>query len=259
MNRIRTSVGFVLAAAALFVVGAVVEIALVPLVAPVKLTRAANPRNPCSPRGSKAANPCNPCSPRGSKAANPCNPCNPCAAKTENSCNPCNPCAAKGGNPCNPCAAGNKSAKPTGGGKKITWGQDYKSYEKTTGFVPSASHGNRLVVTYVSPNGAAEKYRRNAKLVRQKKTGGFTKFPVGTIIAKDSFIKTKSGKPGNRGPIFFMRKEKPGYDPSGGDWSYAFTRPNFSLIGEGKAGKVAFCKACHVAVKNRDYVYAVDR
>ena len=99
----------------------------------------------------------------------------------------------------------------------------------------------------------------NAKLVRQRKTGGFTKFPVGTIIAKDSFIKTKGGKPGSRGPILFMRKEKPGYDPSGGDWRYAFTRPDFSLIGEGKSGNVAFCKACHTAVKNRDYVYAVAR
>jgi hypothetical protein len=191
----------------------------------------------------QAANPCNPCAPR---RANPCNPCAPRRA---------NPCAPKAANPCNPCA-------PKGGAQSVSlieWGRDYTIYQRTTGFVESASHGGRLVVTFVTPKSAADVYRVNAKLVRENKTGGFKRFPVGTVIAKESFLKDDKGGPGQRGPVFFMRKEKAGYDKEGGDWRYAFTQPDFALIAEGNAGDVAFCRSCHLAVKNRDFVYAVDR
>ena len=201
---------------------------------------AANHRNPCAP---KRSNPCNPCS---AKRANPCNP------RTAKAANPCNPCSAKRANP-------RKARGKRKQAKLIGWGKNYVIYERTTGFVSSASHGGRLVVSYVAPKKAAQIYRRNANLVRKKRKSGYQAFPVGTIIAKESFVKDKKGEPGKRGPVFFMRKEAKGYDPGGGDWSYAFTRPDFTLIGEGKTGNVAFCRACHVIVKNRDMVYAVDR
>jgi hypothetical protein len=116
-----------------------------------------------------------------------------------------------------------------------------------------------LVVTFVAPKNAADVYRANAKLVRENKSSGFKPFPAGTVIVKESFLKDDKGGPGQRGPVFFMRKEKAGYDNDGGNWRYAFTQPDFSLIAEGNSGDVAFCRTCHLAVKNRDFVYAVDR
>jgi hypothetical protein len=222
--------------------------------------RAANPCNPCSPRRANPCNPCspkagNPCNPCAPKAVNPCNPCNPCAPKAANPCNPCNPCAPKAANPCNPCA-------PKAGAQSVAlveWGRDYSVYPRTTGFVESASHGGRLVITFVAPANAADVYRANAKLVRENKSGGFKPFPAGTVIVKESFIKDGNGGPGQRGPVFFMRKEQRGYDPEGGNWRYAFSQPDFTLIAEGKSGDVAFCRSCHMAVKARDFVYAVDR
>jgi len=210
--------------------------------------------NPCSPRSTSAANPC---SPGSSKGVNPCNPCapkaaNPCAPKAAN---PCNPCAPKAANPCNPCSP--KAAAQAV--SLVEWGRDYSVYQRTTGFVESASHGGRLVVTFVAPKSAADAYRVNAKLVRDKQSQGFKLFPAGTVIVKESFVKDGKGGPGQRGPVFFMRKEKAGYDPEGGNWRYAFTQPDFTLIAEGKTGDVAFCRSCHLAVKARDFVYAVDR
>ncbi|MBI3994206.1 MAG: cytochrome P460 family protein [Candidatus Lambdaproteobacteria bacterium] len=123
----------------------------------------------------------------------------------------------------------------------------------------SASHSNRLVVTYVYPPKAAAIYRANAKLVRTNKSAGFSDYPVGTLIAKESFERGADGAPDRRGPVFFMRKEKAGYDPSGENWRYAFTQADFSLIGEGVKDNVEFCKACHAAVRARHFVYAQDR
>ena len=144
---------------------------------------------------------------------------------------------------------------------KLDFGVDYRGggYEKTTGFVSSASHGNRLVVTYVTPASAAKIYRANAALVRQGKKSGFESFPAGTTIVKESFQKNNSGGPGSRGPLFVMKKEGSGYDASGGDWRYGFARPDLRLIGDGFTGPVAFCKACHMTMRDQDYVFAVDR
>ena len=93
---------------------------------------AANHRNPCAP---KRSNPCNPCS---AKRANPCNP------RTAKAANPCNPCSAKRANP-------RKARGKRKQAKLIGWGKNYVIYERTTGFVSSASHGGRLVVSYVAP------------------------------------------------------------------------------------------------------------
>ena len=198
----------------------------------------------------RAANPCNPCS--AQKQANPCNPCSPKKA------NPCNPCSAKKSNPCNPCGGG----QPKTTGVKLSFGTDYLSgkFEKTTSYVPSASHGDRLVVTYVTPAAAAKIYRLNADSRRAGKIADMKPFPAGTIIAKESFIKKADGKPGEKGPLFVMKKEAKGYDPSGNDWKYGFAQPSDMMaFGEGFEGPVAYCKACHIAVKAQDFVYAVDR
>jgi hypothetical protein len=213
----------------------------------------AQTNNPCNPCAPKNANPCNPCQ------AKPANPCNPCAPKKAN---PCNPCSAKPANPCNPCNPCSPGAKPKTTGARLSFGTDYTSskFEKTTGYVPSASHGDRLVVTFVNPPEAAKIYRANAEMRRAGKTSGFKAFPAGTTIAKPSWFKNAEGKPGKPGPLFVMKKQAKNYDPSGNDWSYGFADPpGYESFGEGFEGPVAFCKACHLAVKNQDFVYAVDR
>jgi hypothetical protein len=280
MNQefIMRRAGILLAVAVFWAVAGAVGLALyadlgAPSVAQAQGANPCNPCNPCAPKG--AANPCNPCAAKGNPCnpcaakTNPCNPCNPCSPKQANPCNPCapkaanpcNPCAAKPGvnpcNPCNPCGGGGAAAT----GAKLTIGADYLSgsFEKTTGYVPSASHGDRLVVTWVYPAAAAKAYRANAAKVRAKQTSGMQAFPAGTVIVKESFVKQANGSPGSRGPIFVMKKEATGYDPSGGDWRYSMAQPDMRLIGEGFTGPVAFCKACHATMKDQDFVFAVDR
>jgi hypothetical protein len=139
-------------------------------------------------------------------------------------------------------------------GGELSWGRDYLTWEQTTGYVNSAAHGNRLLVTYVTPPDAAKVYRGNAALVRNNRQGGFQPFPPGTQIVAESFRKGSQGKPGPRGPLFLMKKEA-----AGGGWQYAFAAPDFRLLGEGTTGRVAFCQACHETGAARDAVFAVDR
>ncbi len=144
---------------------------------------------------------------------------------------------------------------------KLDYGTNYRdgSFEKTTGFVSSASHGNRLVVTYISPAASARIYRANAAKVRAGNPCNMGSFPAGTTIVKESFMKDREGGPGRKGPLFVMKKEGDGYDSSGNNWRYGFTRPDYRVIGDGFTGPVAFCKACHMSMRNQDFVFAVDR
>ena len=139
------------------------------------------------------------------------------------------------------------------------WGSDFHTWDVVSGFVMSNSHGNRLVRTYISPHQAARIFNHNAELSRLDKTEGYLAYPAGTRIALQSWARNELGGAGQPGSIFFMRKESAGSDPSGGDWSYAITGENLSLLGEGHDGKMAFCKECHARAQQRDYVFATQR
>lgn len=227
---------------------------------------AANPCNPCA-----AANPCNPCAanpctanaasncviPRLTKSgANPCNPCtpanpcNPCAAA-----NPCSPCAAA--NPCNPCAAGTaveltdaeaataydclreamRAAYGKSGNATATSYADWRRYSRVA--YQSATHGGRYVQNYA--NATARAY------------GVFEKagvMPVGSVLAKDSFLVDGNGK-ATMGPLFTMEKMPAGFSASSGDWKYTMIMPNGSVFGitNGKnSAGMQFCVECHAAV-----------
>ncbi|MBI4083244.1 MAG: cytochrome P460 family protein [Candidatus Lambdaproteobacteria bacterium] len=150
-------------------------------------------------------------------------------------------------------------APPGPAGGPMTYGSDYASYEQVTGYVISAAHGNRYVVTYIYPPAAAELFRENAKLVRTGSGKGFNPYPVGTVLVQASWQKAPDGRPGPPAPLFLMKKEPDGFDPTGGDWRYGIARPGMVLVGDGIAGPVDFCKQCHAAAQVRDHVYAVDR
>ena len=74
-------------------------------------------------------------------------------------------------------------------------------------------------------------------------------FPVGSIIVKEKLPSKDSTTPEL---LTVMIKREAGYDPSGGNWEY------MALDGTGKTvqarGHLEKCQACHVMVKDTDYV-----
>jgi len=138
--------------------------------------------------------------------------------------------------------------------EKLSFGTDYRTFEKVTGYVNSTAHGNRLGMVYVSPAEAAEVYRHNADLLRSGLRKGFRTFPVGAVVVMETWRKVPGDVVGPRGPVFLMKKEAPGYDPITGDWRYAFAEADLRLIGEGGSRRVAFCGECHAAARERDHV-----
>ena len=224
---------------------------------------AKNPCSPCNPCAAKKA--CNPCSPCAAKKA--CSPCNPCAAKK--ACSPCNPCAAKACNPCNPCnpcgaGAGGElssaearvaydclSGSMTGGYAKAGV-KDVQGYAGWTSVssspYQSATHGNRYVNNFANKY-AAYRYRLF------EKAGSM---PVGSVIAKDSFLAKANGKLA-AGPLFIMKKMPAGFSKNTGNWQYSMIMPNGKLIGttNGKgSASVKFCAECHASVsETQDFLF----
>ncbi len=215
--------------------------------------------NPCAAKG------CNPCAAK--KACGACNPCkaakkgcNPCAAK---GCNPCaakkgcNPCAAKACNPCGPCGAAAAPELTTAeakaaykclqkemvggytksGLKVATFYKDWDSYN-TQPYV-SDTHGGRFVNNFANATG--------------RKYGKFEEsgpLPVGSILAKDSFVVHGNGKMA-AGPLFMMEKMPAGFNKASGNWRYSMVMPDGAVFGTTKgkgSAKVQFCIECHAAV-----------
>jgi Cytochrome P460 len=144
-------------------------------------------------------------------------------------------------------------------GDLIDWGTDYHTWDVATGYLISASHGDRLLRIYIQPHAAALVYRHNTELVLLRKIEGFLPYPEGTQVAAESWQRTDKNGPGQAEAVFFMRKQPAGYDPAGGDWEYGMTHPDLTLFGEGHDGKMQFCKDCHANAKAHDYVFPVDR
>ena len=286
MSRLkwRLALGGVVSIAGVWIAAAAVDFAARPL---FSILPAAQAQNPCSPKKGKRKNPCNPCAAKAGRnnPCNPCaakagrnNPCNPCAAKAgrnnpcnpcnpnraavnrDNPCNPCNPnrAALNSDNPCNPCNPCGVGRRKRGPARKISWGRDYRSFDKVNQLKLSLDHGNRLVVSYVSPKSSARIFRRNAKRSLANRKTGFRDYPVGTVIVEESWDRDSAGKKEDVGLLFFMKKEKSDSDPSGGKWRYGYTRSDFSLVGEGNGGKVGYCAQCHSKAKERDYVFTRD-
>lgn len=147
---------------------------------------------------------------------------------------------------------------PQEGGDKLAWGTDFGAWYRVTGYILSRSHGYRLAEIRATPRAAAEVHMQNGELVRHSKEG-FHGYPVGTMLVMQTWEVGPDLSRGIPGPLFFMRKEAPGYDPEGGDWRFAMTRPDLAVLGEGKDGRVTACRTCHLTMRARDYVPATDR
>ena len=112
----------------------------------------------------------------------------------------------------------------------------------------SDTHGGRYVNNYANKH-AAYRYRQF------EKAGAM---PVGSVLAKDSFVVQSDGQTGP-GPLFIMEKMPGGFNQATGNWRYTMLMPNGKVIGmtAGKgAASVAFCNVCHAAVaEEQDYLF----
>lgn len=113
---------------------------------------------------------------------------------------------------------------------------------------PSATHGNHQLNNFANDI-AAPLYGSGAKM------------PVGSVLAKDSFVVTESGEV-LLGALFTMEKMPAGFNPGAGDWRYAMVMPDGTLAGEtGGAGaeRVEYCIGCHLAVEATDHLYFIPQ
>ncbi|WP_282607266.1 cytochrome P460 family protein [Pelagibius sp. Alg239-R121] len=112
----------------------------------------------------------------------------------------------------------------------------------------SATHGARYVNNYA--NEVAKDYGRYEE-------AGI--FPVGSVLAKDSFSVTKDGVV-DIGPLFLMEKMPAGFNRVSGDWRYVMIMADGRLFGETNgrgAQKVEYCVGCHLAKEDQDHLFFV--
>jgi len=104
-----------------------------------------------------------------------------------------------------------------------------------------------------------ERYVNNFANTEAKAYGSGAEMPEGAIVAKDAFTVTEDGEV-YTGPLALMEKMPEGFDPEGGDWRYTEILPDGTLLGRtgGESEeRVAFCKDCHSAAADDDYLFFV--
>ena len=112
----------------------------------------------------------------------------------------------------------------------------------------SATHGNRYVNNFANTIG--EVYGTLTKGIR---------FPVGTILVKDSFTVTDENK-AFPGALFIMEKLSQDEKPETGDWRYIGIFPDGSLMGDTRGfmpDRVRYCHQCHQSREDFDFVFGL--
>jgi hypothetical protein len=130
--------------------------------------------------------------------------------------------------------------------KVIDGYQAWKRYNSTPYL--SSTHGQRFVNNYA--NETASNYGQ---------LGAGERYPVGTVLAKDSITVTTEGKV-FPGALFVMEKLKRGGNPDTADWRYVMIIPDGSIFGDTLGDEpelVEYCHACHRARAKDDYVFFV--
>lgn len=114
----------------------------------------------------------------------------------------------------------------------------------------SMTHGRRYVSNYA--NAIASDYGKYEAAGR---------LPVGSVVAKDSFVVTADGTV-SPGPLFVMEKMEAGFSYVSGDWRYSMISAEGALLGRTNgpgAERVEFCIACHLAVEKQDHLFFVPQ
>ncbi len=113
----------------------------------------------------------------------------------------------------------------------------------------SATHGNRYVNNYA--NSTARDYGRFEDV---------GKLPVGSVLAKDSFVVNDQGQI-LIGALTLMEKMEARFNPSVGDWRFTMILPDGTMFGDtggASAQNVGFCGSCHGAAgPGQDYLFLV--
>ena len=126
--------------------------------------------------------------------------------------------------------------------------QTWKRYN--TAPYQSSTHGNRYVNNYA-----------NTKASRYGAYDSAGTLPVGSVIAKDSFVVDKEGAAAP-GPLFIMEKMAEGFNYVSGDWRYTMILPDGSRFGTTKgdnAARVEFCISCHLAREKFDHLFFLPK
>jgi cytochrome P460 len=99
-------------------------------------------------------------------------------------------------------------------------------------------HRDKFITVYVNDIG------RHAMMQER-----VPRFPQGSVIVKEKLPRKEDSAPEL---LTVMVKREPGYNPQNGDWEY------MALDGSGESvqarGRLESCQACHMMVKDRDYV-----
>ena len=86
--------------------------------------------------------------------------------------------------------------------------------------------------------------------------------PVGSILAKDSFVSNKGGRI-VLGALTLMEKMPTGFNPQVGDWKFTMILPDGRVMGtSGGDDEIAveFCVKCHIkAKKANDYLFFMPK
>jgi hypothetical protein len=125
--------------------------------------------------------------------------------------------------------------------------KDYQSWLNVASApYQSGTHGNRYVNNYADSHGD----------YRYKKFEKAGVMPLGSVLAKDSFVVRPDGKVAV-GPLFIMEKMVKGWRKSTGDWKYSMIMPNGKVAGAtgSKGMSMKFCAECHESVApDQDYI-----
>ena len=127
--------------------------------------------------------------------------------------------------------------------------KNYQSWKRyNTAPYISATHGQRFVNNFVNEIGSDYGKLKSGE-----------RYPVGTVLAKDSITVTDDGKT-FPGAMFVMEKLPEGRSPETADWRYVMVIPDGSVFGDTIGDEpelVEYCHVCHEAVADDDYVFYI--
>ncbi len=133
-----------------------------------------------------------------------------------------------------------RAAKAVGAGGFTSW-QRYNSAPYL-----SKAHGNTYVNNYVNDVGRA--------YGRFEEAGAL---PVGTIIAKDSFVVDSDGSY-QLGQLLVMEKMPDGFNRVSGNWRYSMISPRGEVLGVTNGqnpDQVSYCVPCHLSREATDHLF----
>jgi len=143
------------------------------------------------------------------------------------------------------CLKGYLKAGYTKSGDKVAGAYlNWANFSKTP--YQSATHGDRYVNNYANATAKAYGKFEDAGVL-----------PVGSVLAKDSFLAVPNGSV-MPGPLFLMEKMSSGFNKASGDWRYTMIMSNGRMAGttNGKGAKaVAFCVECHASMADQDHLF----